>query len=108
MYKMFVCGGGWAQRLYYGRDKLDCLPPNGFNHYLSLNNTGAHITGERFRATMTLLFKGCEQSKTAVNMLRIYHAIKILQNQPLAGSFVGTKAVFSHDMQFFSYACAMK
>ena len=29
------------------------------------------------------------------------------QNQLKAGSFVGTKAWFSHDMQFFSYARAM-
>ena len=59
---MFVCGGGGgrvllcAQRLYYRRDQLDCLPPNGLNHYLSLNKTDAHSTGERFRATMALLF----------------------------------------------------
>ena len=31
-----------------------------------------------------------------------------MQNQPKAGSFVGTKAGLSHDVQFFSYACAMK
>ena len=31
-----------AQRLYYGRDQLDCPPPNGLNHYLPLNKTGAH------------------------------------------------------------------
>ena len=54
-------GGGWvllfAKRLYYRRDQLDCPPPNGLNHYLPLNKTGAHIsTGERFRATMALLF----------------------------------------------------
>ena len=29
-------------------------------------------------------------------------------NQLTAGSFVGTKAGLSHDMQFFSYAHAMK
>ena len=45
-----------AQRLYYGRDQLDCSPPIGLNHYLPPNKTGAHSTGERFRATMTLLF----------------------------------------------------
>ena len=53
-------GGGrvllCAQRLYYRRDQLDCPPPNGLNHYLSLNKTGARSTGERFRATMALLF----------------------------------------------------
>ena len=59
---MFVCGGGGgrvllcAQRLYYRRDQLDCPPPNGLNHYLPLNKTGAHSAGERFRATMALLF----------------------------------------------------
>ena len=42
-----------AQRLYYmyGRDQLDCSPTNGLNHYLPLIKTGAHSTGERFRAT---------------------------------------------------------
>ena len=37
-------------------DQLDCPPPNGLNHYLPLNTTGAHSTGERFRATMAHLF----------------------------------------------------
>ena len=42
-----------AQRLYYmyGRDQLYCSPTNGLNHYLPLIKTGAHSTGERFRAT---------------------------------------------------------
>ena len=31
-----------------------------------------------------------------------------MQNQLKAGSFVGTKAGLSHDVQFFSYAFAMK
>ena len=31
-----------------------------------------------------------------------------MQNQLKAGSFVGTKAVLSHDMHFFSYALTMK
>ena len=31
-----------------------------------------------------------------------------MQNQPKAGSFVGSKAWLSHDMQFFSHARAMK
>ena len=31
-----------------------------------------------------------------------------MQNQLKAGSFVGTKAGLLHDMQFFSYAYAMK
>ena len=31
-----------------------------------------------------------------------------MQNQLEAGSFVGTKAGLSHDVQFFSYARAMK
>ena len=31
-----------------------------------------------------------------------------MQNQLKAGSFVGTKAELSHDVQFFSYARAMK
>ena len=44
-----------AKRLYYRRDQLDCPPPNGLNHYLSLKKTGADSTGERFRATMALL-----------------------------------------------------
>ena len=59
---MFVCGGVGgrvllcAQRLYYRRDQLDCLPPNGLNHYLSLSKTGAHSTGERFRAVISETF----------------------------------------------------
>ena len=63
---MFVCGEGGggggvrvllcAQRLYYRRDPFDCSPPNGSNHYLPLNKTGPHSTGEPFRATMALLF----------------------------------------------------
>ena len=44
-----------AQRLYYRRYQLNCPPPNGFNHYLPLNKTGVHSTGERFSATMALL-----------------------------------------------------
>ena len=36
-------------------DQLDCPPPNGLNHYLPLDKTGAHSTGERFRATMAFL-----------------------------------------------------
>ena len=31
-----------------------------------------------------------------------------MQNQLKAGSFVGTKAGLSHDVQFFSYTRAMK
>ena len=31
-----------------------------------------------------------------------------IQNQLKAGSFVGTRAGLSHDVQFFSYARAMK
>ena len=42
--------------LFTQRDQLDCPPPNGLNHYLPLNKTGPHSTGERFRATMALLF----------------------------------------------------
>ena len=45
-----------AQRLCYRRDQLNCSPPNGLNHYLQLNKTGAHSTGERFRAIMALLW----------------------------------------------------
>ena len=45
-----------AQRLYYGNDQFYCPLPNGLNHCLPLNKTGAHSTGERFRATMALLF----------------------------------------------------
>ena len=30
-----------------------------------------------------------------------------MQNQLKVGSFIGAKVVFSHDVQFFSYACAM-
>ena len=50
-------GGGEGGRvlLCTQRDQLDCPPPNGLNHYLPLNKTGAHSTGERFRATMALL-----------------------------------------------------
>ena len=55
-----VGGGGrvllCAQRLYYGRDQLDRPPPNGLNHYLPLNKSGALSTGECFRFTMALLF----------------------------------------------------
>ena len=45
------------------RGQLDCPPPNGLN---PLNKTGAHSTGERFRATMALLlytlYAVCKQS----------------------------------------------
>ena len=59
--KVCAVGGGGrilscAQRLYYGRDQLDRPPPNGLNHNLPLNKTGANSTGERFWATMALLF----------------------------------------------------
>ena len=59
---MFVCGGGGgrvllcAQRIYNRRDQLDCPPLNGLNHYLSLIKTDAHSAGERFKATMALLY----------------------------------------------------
>ena len=53
-----VGGGGGvllcAQRLYFRRDQLDCPAPTVLN--LPLNKTGAHSTGERFRAIMALLF----------------------------------------------------
>ena len=45
-------GGGGRVLLCTQRDQLDCPPPNGLNHYLPLNKTGAHSSGERFRATM--------------------------------------------------------
>ena len=48
--------GGGRVLLCTQRGQLDCPPPNGLNHYLPLNKTGAHSTGERFRATMALLF----------------------------------------------------
>ena len=38
------------------KKKSSCLKPEGLDHYLSLNKTGAHSTGERFRANMALLF----------------------------------------------------
>ena len=51
-----VRGGGrvllCAKRLNIRRDQLDCPPLNGLNHYLLLKKTGAHSTGEQFRATM--------------------------------------------------------
>ena len=48
---------GWGRVLLCTqRDQLDCPPPNGLNHYLPLNKTGAHSTGERFRATIALLY----------------------------------------------------
>ena len=61
---MIVCDGGGgrvllcAQRPYYGRDQLDCPSPNGLNHYLPLNKTGAHTcsTGEQFGATLPSCF----------------------------------------------------
>ena len=34
---------------------VKCPSQNYLNHYLSLNKTGAHNTGERLRATMALL-----------------------------------------------------
>ena len=40
--------------------------------------------------------------------LRYKEFIVHMQNQLKAGSFVGTKAGLSHDVQFFSYARAMK
>ena len=51
-----IGGGGRVLLLCTLRDQLDCPPPNGLNHYLPLNKTGAHSTGERFRATMALWF----------------------------------------------------
>ena len=50
-------GSCYALKGYYGRDQLDCPPLNCLNHYLPLNKTAIHNTGERFRATMVLLFK---------------------------------------------------
>ena len=64
-----------AQRLYYGRDQLDCPSSNGLNHYLPMNKTGAHSTGERFRATMALLFGIDKLVKRC--LLRLKYAIFI-------------------------------
>ena len=44
-----MIGGGGRVLFCTQRDQLDCPPPNGSNHYLPLNKTGAHSTGERFR-----------------------------------------------------------
>ena len=71
---MFVCRGGGgsvllcAQRLYFGRDQLDCYPPNGINHYLPLNKPGAHSTRERFRATMGLFSNYSDYSQQSLLM----------------------------------------
>ena len=53
-----------------------------------------------------------------IPLLNAVHNIKLpltwseftvhMQNQLKAGSFVGTKAGLSHDVQFFSYARAIK
>ena len=55
-------GGGGRVLLCTQRDQLDCPPPNGLNHYLPLNKTGAHSTGEGFRATMALLLELCHET----------------------------------------------
>ena len=51
------------------------------------------------------LFKGLEKMRLPLT----YSEFTVhMQNQLKAGSFVGTKAGLSHDVQFFSYARAMK
>ena len=79
---MLVFGGGGVrvllcnQNLYYRRDQFDCHLPNGLNYYLSLNDSGAHSTGERFRATMSLLCK-------LLVFLVLYCAIFFVPNKTL-------------------------
>ena len=72
-----MCRGGGrvllcAQRLYYGRDQLDCPPTNGLNHNFPLNKT-AHSTGERFRATMALLLEDCSVRGLLEDCVNVLH-----------------------------------
>ena len=65
------------------------------------------------RGSFKIIWKRCiPRSSRAVHNINLpltYSEFTVhMQNQLKAGSFVGTKDGLSHDMQFFSYASAMK
>ena len=65
------------------------------------------------RGSLKIIRKWCiSHSSKAVNEIKMpltYSEFTVhMQNQLKAGSFVGTKAGFSLDVHFFSYAGAMK
>ena len=75
--------------------------------------TGIIRIGVTERGSFKNIRKRCiSRSSKAVQDIKLpltYSEFTVhMQNQQKAGSFVGTKAGLSHDMQFFSYAHAMK
>ena len=77
------------------------------------------MTGiNRIGVTERGIFKKNIRKRCISCSLKAVHNIKLpltyseftvhMQNQLKAGSFVGTKAGLTHDMQFFSYARAME
>ena len=75
--------------------------------------TGMIRIGVTQRGSFKNIRKRCiSRSSEAVQNMKqslIYSEFTMhMQNQLKAGSFVGTKAGLSHDVQFFSYARAMK
>ena len=75
--------------------------------------TGIIRIGVTERGSFKNIWKRCiSLSSKAVHNIKLpltYSEFTVhMQNQLKAGSFVGTKAGLSHDMQFFSYAHAME
>ena len=75
--------------------------------------TGIIYIGVTERGSFKDIRKRCiSRSSKAVHNIKLpltYSEFTVhMQNQLKAGSFVGTKAGLSHDMQFFSYARALK
>ena len=75
--------------------------------------TGIIRIGVTERGISKIIRKRCiSRSLKAVHNIKLpltYSEFTVhMQNQLKAGSFAGTKAWLSHDMQFFSCACAMK
>ena len=95
-------GGGGRVLLCTQRDQLDCPPPNDLNHYLPLNKTGAHSTGEQFRATMALLFKIIIQlSVSVINSFNLIQLINIMLINNPATTF-SPESITSQQTEVFS------
>ena len=83
------------------------------NKLLSLLMTGVICIGVTERGGLKNIGNRCiSHSSKAVHNIKLlltYPEFTVhMQNQLKAGSVVGTNAGLSHDLRFFSYACAIK
>ena len=71
--------------------------------------TGIIRIGVAERGSFKKIFGSSSKAVHSIKLPLTYSEFTVhMQNQLKAGLFVGTKAGLSHDVQFFSYACAMK